>query len=288
MQLPNELIFSLFSEVSSISTLLVLSSTSRLMRQISQMDTRLQVLRRCHLAAVRHVRDKPVHCMFSNDMADLRLELVQHAHRFALYPILYNWSLLPIRSLFIRGDLDLIACIKLDALFSTPNFGCNEISFTCVNFNDDENTIQFLKQAFRSCSSMRFNLCSFDQDCLVQLLGMIAGSTLRSFHFVSNFIDTFPAHVLSEAIAKAPHLRELDVVGADLGWDDEQLTTFLRELACTPLTQLSLTNNDITNFTLPTFPNLRLLNLLNNPIHPNAHKAWAEILPSCPSLTISI
>lgn len=281
MQLPSELLVTLYAETRCVASLLVLAATSRLMYRIGQHDPRLRVLRQCYVAAKRHGREKPVHCMFSSDMADLRLELSQHAHRFALYPILHSWRHLPVRSLSIRGDLDTVAAVKLDALFATPGFYCHEISFTCVSFNDDEAIVPFLRRAFAACSRMRFNLCSLDPDSLVQLLRLLRDSPLRSFHFVSNFVDSFPADVLCDAIA--PSLRELDVAGAGLGWDGDVLNRFLARMATTRVTHLSLTNNDIASISLPAFPALRHLNLRDNPL-PTAHKP----ISTNPSLVITI
>ncbi|KAJ9073254.1 hypothetical protein DSO57_1018417 [Entomophthora muscae] len=288
MELPVELLVAVYGEISCMSTLAILASTSKLMRSVGHLDHRLRVLRQCYLAAVRHSVDKPVRCMFSDDMSELKLELSHWAHRFALYPIIHNWHHLPVRCLTIKGDLYLLAAVKLEALLTSPNFYCEEIKFTCVAFNDDLNITNYLKQAFNACSRIRFNLCSFDPTCLAHLLISVKHSSLHSFHFTSNFTDEFPAQLFCDAISKARCLQELDISGVGLGWDPQQLTDLLSAVASTPITHLSLTHNDITSITLPSLPNIQHLDLKNNHIKSTAHKAWARLLPSCTSLALSI
>ncbi|KAJ9086536.1 hypothetical protein DSO57_1003087 [Entomophthora muscae] len=283
MQLPNEIIATLFEHIARVPSLLVLASTSRHMRNVSQLDSRLRVLRKCYQQAKIH---KPLKCMFSDDMSHLRLEFRHFPDSQMIDTIAQNWRYLPIHSLTIKGDLDVNAAKKLCQLLTTPGFYCNEINFTCVSFNDDENIVQYLKHAFTSCTHMYINLCSLDEVSLVNLLKMVGGCALKSFHFTSNFVDSFPVDVLCEAVTKAPHLHELDVSGAGLGWDSEKLTGFLSEMAGTRLRKLSLTNNDITSVTLPIFPNLRHLNLKENPLTATNHKDWDT--NNCPLLAISV
>ncbi|KAJ9070007.1 hypothetical protein DSO57_1012917 [Entomophthora muscae] len=283
MQLPNEIIATLFEHIARVPSLLVLASTSRHMRNVSQLDSRLRVLRKCYQQAKIH---KPLKCLFSDDMSHLRLEFRHFPDSQMIDTIAQNWRYLPIHSLTIKGDLDVNAAKKLCQLLTIPGFYCSEINFTCVSFNDDEDIVQYLKHAFTSCTHMYINLCSLDEVSLVNLLKMVGGCTLKSFHFTSNFVDSFPVDVLCEAVTKAPHLHELDVSGAGLGWDSEQLTGFLSEMAGTRLRKLSLTNNDITSVTLPIFPNLRHLNLKKNPLTATNHKDWDT--NNCPLLAISV
>lgn len=284
MQLPNEVIATLFERITKIPTLLLLASTSRHMRNLSQVDPRLRVLRKCYQQSKiqNHIQ-----CMFSDDMSHLKLEFRHFSNSQIIAIIAQNWRHIPIYSLTIRGDLDVNAVKKLYQLLTTPGFYCNEITFTCVSFNDDEDIVPYLKHAFTSCTHMHINLCSLDEVSLITMLKMIPGSSLQSFHFTSNFVDSFPIDILCESVINAPHLLELDVGGAGLGWNTELLNIFLDVIAETQLKKLSLTNNDITSVTLPNFPNLRHLNLKNNPLAATARKNKINHLPYYPSLAIS-
>ncbi|KAJ9064117.1 hypothetical protein DSO57_1033720 [Entomophthora muscae] len=285
MQLPVEILVHVYSEIESLACLNVLASTSKLMRSVSRLDPRLCVLRQCYQETLKPSISKYMPCMFSNDMSELKLDLSHWAHRFALYPIIRNWHHLPVRCLTIKGDLDVIAAVKLEALLTSPNFYCEEIKFTCVVFSDDQNITNYLQHAFNVCSRIHFTLCSFDPTCLAHLLNSVKHSSLHSFHFTSNFTDEFPAQLLCDAISTARCLQELDISGVGLGWDSSILTIFFAAVANTKITLLSLTNNDIISVTLPRLPNLKHLDLKNNPIHPRFHKALDKV--NCPSLVIS-
>ncbi|KAI0244766.1 hypothetical protein L0F63_002976 [Massospora cicadina] len=241
------------------------------------------------MPAVRSaVDDKLVRCMFSKDMAELRLELRHSSHRYALYSIARNWRQLPVHRLSIRGDVDFIAALKLESLFSSTSFYCEEVCFTCVTFIDGESVIPCLKSAFLKCKQMQFNLCSFDRECLHQLLELIANSSLRSFRFVSNFIDDFPTSVLQAAILQAPNLRELDIAGAGLGWDHRNLISILRAVSKSEITHLGLSDNDITSIRLPNLPKIKHLDLNSNPLRLVGNETLlTENLPNCTSLAIT-